>query len=208
MNMENTIFESSKMILRSIIDSKKQKFIMQNILMNEYELYDNLIHVDHPTNEGNFYSLGEYIYTEQLSEGTNNPSKKNNEGDILVRFDVNLDRVMGINEREIYHLLDLFGDLGGVVEILMYVVKFLFNRFWFNNFLLAQLKALYMVNTKEKGFLTESDKPSNLKMVRKYTIPPDLRQTWVEDKIKNHQIIKISFFKKVILTFMGCSGYC
>ena len=79
----------------------------------------------------------------------------------MVRFDVNLDKVKGNNEREIYSLLDLFGDLGGVVEILIFVVKILFNRFFFNNFLLAQMKALYMVNTKEDGFLTESDKPSN-----------------------------------------------
>jgi hypothetical protein len=52
--------------------------------------------------------------------------------------------------------------------------------------LLAQMKTLYMVNTKENEFLTESDKPSNLKMVRKYTIPDDLKDTWVEEKIKNH----------------------
>lgn len=125
-----------------------------------------------------------------------------------MRFDVNLDRSKGDHEREIYHLLDLFGDLGGVVEILIFVVKFLFDRFLFNKFLLAQLKALFMVNTSEQNFLTESDKPSNLKMVRKYTIPYDLKNTWVENKIRNHQIIKVSFSKYLLLTLMGCSGLC
>ena len=70
------------------------------------------------------------------------------------------------------------------------------------------MKTLFMVNTKEDSFLTESDKPANLKMVRKYTIPDDLKSTWVEEKIKNHHIIKVSFWKKIILTFMGCTGKC
>ena len=43
-----------------------------------------------------------------------------------------------------------------------------------------------MVNTKEDNLLKESNKQKNLKMVRKYTIPNDLKGTWVEDKIKNH----------------------
>ena len=47
--------------------------MLQNLLMNEYELYDNLLLVDNPTNEGMFFSLGEYIYSEQLSEGSENP---------------------------------------------------------------------------------------------------------------------------------------
>ena len=70
------------------------------------------------------------------------------------------------------------------------------------------MKTLYMVNTKETGFLTESDKPSNLKMVRKYTIPDDLKDTWVEEKINNHKIIKISLWKHIVLTFMNCTGFC
>ena len=60
------------------------------------------------------------------------------------------------------------------------------------------MKTLYMVNTKETGFLTESDKPSNLKMVRKYTIPDDLKDTWVEEKINNHKIIKL-----ILLKYLG-----
>ena len=185
--------------------------MLQNLINNEYELYDNLLLVDNPTNEGNFYSLGEYIYSEQLSEGTENPFMKqqnNQKGQVLMRFDVNLDRVKGNHEREIYHLLDLLGDLGGIVEILIFFVKFMFNRFLFNTYLLAQMKALFMVNTLDSSFLTESDKPSNIKMVRKYDIPSDLKNTWVANKIKNHQIIKVSFWKILTLTFMGCSGMC
>ena len=83
-------------------------------------------------------------------------------------------------------MLDLFGDLGGVGELIIHFIKFIFKRFLVNTFLLAQLKSLYMVNTKEDNLLKESNKQKNLKMVRKYTIPNDLKGTWVEDKIKNH----------------------
>ena len=83
-------------------------------------------------------------------------------------------------------MLDLFGDLGGVGELIIHLIKFIFKRFLVNTFLLAQLKSLYMVNTKEDNLLKESNKQKNLKMVRKYTIPNDLKGTWVEDKIKNH----------------------
>jgi len=70
------------------------------------------------------------------------------------------------------------------------------------------MKTLYMVSTKDNSFLTESDKPSNLKMVKKYSIPREVKGTWVEEKIQNHHIIKISFFKKLILTLLGCTGSC
>jgi hypothetical protein len=84
--------------------------MLQNLLHNEYELYDNLLLVDNPTNEGSFYSLGEYIYAEQLSEGSENPfsnetGQNDKFGEVIFRFDVNLDRIKGEHEREIYHLL-------------------------------------------------------------------------------------------------------
>ena len=82
--------------------------------------------------------------------------------------------------------MNLFGDMGGVLGLLQTLFTTLFYRFFFNNFLLAQLKALFLVNIKDKKFLTESNKASNIKMVMKHKIPDNLKKTWVENKIKDH----------------------
>ena len=104
------------------------------------------------------------------------------------------------HSREIYNLLSLFGDLGGIFELLHALVALFFSQFLFNKFLLAKMKAHYFVNSKEKMLF--SNKLYNQK-AKKYK-----HSNCFEQETKNHQIIKVDIFKEILMTFMNCSGFC
>ena len=57
----------------------------------------------------------------------------------------------GINERTSYGLIDLFGDLGGILEILNLIGFALLGAYAEHSFLIKAFSKLYKVRTKVKG---------------------------------------------------------
>ena len=56
-----------------------------------------------------------------------------------------------VNERTSYGLFDLFGDLGGLVEILSLLGAALLSAYAHHSFLIKALSKLYKARTKAKG---------------------------------------------------------
>ena len=79
-----------------------------------------------------------------------------------------LDENMKEYQRDVYNMVNLFGDIGGALALLQSLALFLFSEFFQNKFFFSQLKAHYLVNTKEKEQFKRSSTIKNRKKVLKY----------------------------------------
>ena len=91
--------------------------IYLNLRLHEFEFMDNKIAKDIPSLTGSFFQLGSMLRRPY------HPSKFPGE---LYRTNVFLQAESMIHKREVFNLLDLVGDLGGVLEVIILSFGFIF----------------------------------------------------------------------------------
>jgi len=114
--------------------------------------------------------------------------------------------------REAYNLMDLIGDLGGVLELMALLFSFIISPISEFSFFLKALEKLYLVKTKDNNFFPKAFKEAKKKNGRpkfktfKRKIPDCLKNTDVEKNICDHLPIKLSWSQKVKMFFLKVFG--
>ena len=66
------------------------------------------------------------------------------------------------HSRVVYNFLDLVGDLGGVLEVILVVFGFFFNRVSEHSYVLTALNKLFLVRTSEPTLFNKLEKKKKL----------------------------------------------
>ena len=61
----------------------------------------------------------------------------------------NIDNLSETHSREIYTILDLFGDFGGLMEVLLLVTQFLVSSWSEHSFNLKAIQKLFLVKSQD-----------------------------------------------------------
>ena len=92
------------------------------------------------------------FYNVKLDKKIENKIQKNDPSIIYESFFM-LDMEEVVHERTVYNFLDLLGDMGGLVDIIVSffgIVLFPMSKF---SFILKALEKLYQVSSKDSSFL-------------------------------------------------------
>lgn len=108
-----------KEVAYSSLSSETMLYQVLRFQRNEVELHDQWYNsFGYPTFEGHFYDTADNIYTNFLKQhGTVK--------DIYYNLFVQPQKEIKFHTREVYSILELIGDLGGVLEIFVLVFVFL-----------------------------------------------------------------------------------
>ena len=66
-----------------------------------------------------------------------------------------------VHNREVFNLLDLLGELGGVIEIFIITFGIILHPIAKHSFMLNAIKLLFKARTKETNLFTQSKKDRN-----------------------------------------------
>lgn len=69
--------------------------------------------------------------------------------------------------RQVYSILDVFGDYGGVVEVLMNIASFLVAPIAAHYFNLKAISKLFLVKTKDRKIFPQRTNLRNLNRIKK-----------------------------------------
>ena len=111
---------------------------MLNIRLHRIEALDNLLFVDIPTYEGTFF---------QISSMLKRPYNKNKFPGELFRCSLFLQKESILHKREIFNFLDLIGDLGGVIEVMVLIFGFIFFPISQQSFIHKLTKLMFKART-------------------------------------------------------------
>ena len=126
---------------------KKNKVRMKdiNLRQNLIETSDSLLKSLSPSYKSTFYDVG-------LVSTTEYPTLAGMPG-VLYAMNFFIDAVKISHSREVYNILDLIGDLGGVLEVIIFVFGvFLFPISEFS-FVMKALEKLYLARTSHSTLL-------------------------------------------------------
>ena len=116
-----------------------------DLRQNTWESYDGFINLGYPTFEGEFWDIGR----------KNQAESKRNEGESVFEMHIGIDSQLNEFEREVYNLIDLLGDLGGVLEILVMICGvFLFPVSEFK-FILKAFELLYIAKSSDSNLFKD-----------------------------------------------------
>ena len=94
--------------------------------------------------------------------------------------------------RQVYNILDLMGDLGGVLEVLV----FIFGLFLFpiseHSFTMKAISILYLARTENKNVFQKAKSSKKKTRNLKTQVPSIFKGTPVEKEVRNHHAIKVS----------------
>lgn len=71
-----------------------------------------------------------------------------------------------VHERQVYGLLDMMGDLGGVIEIIMILSQLALSGLSEHSFLLKAIEKLYLVKTEEDLFTPSQRQTRKMKKIQ------------------------------------------
>ena len=114
---------------------------------------------------------------------------------IYAFFRVSLSAETIKHTRQIYSLLDLFGDFGGLLEVLTIIFSLAVSPWSQFHFEMKAIQKLYMVHTKNKGVFEETKSEKHLKRKKKLLAAVDPRNRAQLDRVKNMRHAKLSFCK-------------
>lgn len=140
-----------------------------------YETRDFYVNFE-SSQEGEFYDIGKIL---------DKPFKRVNEGDkdLLAVTTLTLSPDIIHNEREIYSLFDLLGDLGGVTEVIMIVFGFFLNPISEHKFNLIAAKRLFLAHTHDDKFFDEPNE--NDHKINKFLDTKRFPQTLTKEEKKD-----------------------
>jgi hypothetical protein len=157
-------------------------------------MYDKLIKLDFwPSQEGSFYDVGSKTSI-TLPRQSYRPKMI---GQVVLVLDSNSLE----HERSRYNLLDLIGDLGGVLEVFIIffgLIAFPISEF---SFVMKAISILFLARTKDNG-LFEKAKLVNKKNKHNYMeakMPEELSVAHVREEMAIHRPIKLNSDSKFML---------
>jgi hypothetical protein len=113
-----------------------------------YETYDSYLKLFWPDTEGEFYNVENFEqsqfnrkYSEHVTGFT----------DSLFKFTLSLSTASIENSREIYSLLDLLGDLGGVTDVLIFIIGIFIFPISQHSFTMRYLQKMFLVRTSQSN---------------------------------------------------------
>jgi hypothetical protein len=124
----------------------------------------------------------------------------------LYRFLIDVTPESVEHSREIYSLLDLLGDLGGVTDVLVFLVGGLIFPIAEHHFIMKYLQKMFLVQTKEDHLFlefkpVENSKKKFMSKNLKDSIPANLKDSEFEKEVSEHRGIRLGF-KDFILVFI------
>ena len=154
-----------------------------NIQYNAVTLEDSMFQL------GQYESHHFYNFQSTMRQKAFDTSFQNK--DIIYKTSMMLSEIAVSHSRQIYDIIDLLGDLGGVMEVLLFVFGFIFFPFSEHNYIIRALQKLYMART------------TNDKIFKRRRI--DTKEFNLSKKdhgeIKSHKAIKLSSVKFLKLYF-------
>ena len=66
------------------------------------------------------------------------------------------------HERQVYDILTLLGDLGGVIEIICLITAFFLGRWNEHSFIIKAIQKLYLARTKDDNLFIKVSNPKAL----------------------------------------------
>ena len=123
--------------------SYNQLFLRQNT----YQTFDGLINLEWPSQTGTFYDVGDKL-TFSYSTLKMRPN-------LLYVYKMNLDNYKQEHQRQVYNLLDLLGDLGGVLEVLVFIFGIFLYPISEHSFTMKALSILYLARTEKKNVFSK-----------------------------------------------------
>ena len=121
------------------------------------------------------------------------------------------------HKRDIYNLLDLLGDLGGVTEVIMICLGIFINPVSEHSFIIKASKTIFLARSKNKNLFKLNKKYQDLEQQRKYCgMDPEKIPENLKEQIDMHQHIHVEFWQSLRLfirnyvteRFPNCSCKC
>jgi hypothetical protein len=104
------------------------------------------------------------------------------------------------HSREIYNILDLVGDLGGVLEVLLTLFGIFMFRISERSFVLKALEKLFLAHTVQTNIFVKKAQSKNKKFKGlKVPTPEEYKNKVIEDHVKQDYPIKLSSSNKLKL---------
>ena len=101
-----------------------------------------------------------------------------------------------------YNILDVLGDLGGIVEIIMIIFGFLLYPVSEHSFYLRASRMLFFARTKEEKIFEKNNNPDEEDKLEKYMDVSEFADgsnSKLVSEIKKHHIIRLSMCDNVKL---------
>ena len=118
------------------------------IQKHELEMHDNYIQFGFPSYEGDFYDVHTVI---------SRPKYRHPESDLLYQTTYMLSNVMMGHEREVESLIQLMGDIGGLIEFLFVIFLAILSPIAEFDFYLKAIKKLYYARSRDGNILNTKD---------------------------------------------------
>lgn len=131
----------------------------------------------------------------------------NRQDDLLLRYTFRFTSKVREHTRRIYGIFDLFGEVGGVIEILMILCQVSIGSFQEHSFLTRAISRLFLANTEDQSMFRygKLDRVSKMKKKQK-KMSHHLSQK-ERLKISKNQIIKLSTSQSLhiyLQELLGC----
>jgi hypothetical protein len=120
---------------------------------------------------------------------------------------ISLNPKENLHTREVYNIIDLIGNLGGVFEIIVKVLGLFFLPISSHSFVMKALEKLFLARTLDTSMFVKA-KLENKNKKRKFRslkakIPEVFKNTPVEAEARNHYPIKLSFLNNIKLFMLN-----
>ena len=139
------IFHTLEFKGQMLLDPKKYTEQQMYMRQNKAESYEHLINFEH-YDEYSFYDIAKIkkkVYP--MSYNNNNDVEKGS----MFQTVLHRDNVLVLHERSIYGFIDLLGDLGGVLEIVLLVFGLFLSPISEYSFNIKAIQKLYKAKTNE-----------------------------------------------------------
>jgi hypothetical protein len=164
-------------------------FVTIAIMENTYETFDSILDpLKTPNQEGSFYTASGPIISNQ-PRMLLNPTVK----DILFKVNIQALNKKVEHSREVYNLLDLIGDIGGVLDVLLLLFGLLIYPISEHSFVLKAIEKLFLAHSVQENVFVKQTKNKNKKFRSlKVKIPEVFKNTEVENHVQKDFPIRLT----------------
>ena len=158
------------------------------------EMYDSFIDTGIPSHEYEFY---EPIITQSMYAKTQTKMPSLIYSQVIAISDQQV-----VHERKVYGILDLLGEMGGVLDILVSILGIFLFLITEYSFILKALEKLYLAKTSDRLLFQKfQQKKKNMKknkfLTMKKVLPESMKNTDIEKEVANHYPIRIDMCQKL-----------
>jgi hypothetical protein len=135
-----------KFLMREGLDSEKVMKEQIYLKQNRYETYDGLLPSSSPTLDGTFWDVEERQRSNHLINNNN----------LFFMMTLRLGNKEVLHTREVYNLMDLVGDLGGVFEVVISIIGIFMFPISNHSFVFKALEKLFLARTLDTSIFEKT----------------------------------------------------